>query len=214
MIREVFRCETGVLWDIAQLKKMAHLEFEDLWPGVRIPVPALERPIDVSEEGGEEEKDHHHHHHLPSFGDLHLPHHMHGHANGHANGHASADGSSSRGTSFSKGTILESLDDDDKALLDARRSAQKAVQTKKSKFPSLKLSLKSKSKSNSMDEELDAHEHIHGYRIYNDGEQELHDAQSPLFDQLKASPIWWILEFFPVKGKKQIEEDLWKEFYL
>ena len=64
------------------------------------------------------------------------------------------------------------------------------------------------------DAHIDGREHVHGMRVYDDNDPELHDAYSKLYDQLKISPVWWVLEFFPVKGKKHVMDDIWKEIYL
>lgn len=40
------------------------------------------------------------------------------------------------------------------------------------------------------------------------------DALSPSFDYLNLAKFWWILEFFPAKMKKQVEEHSWKDIYI
>lgn len=130
MIREVFRCNIGVLWDIESLQRVVGLEYQMLYPNVIISIPKLD---DDSI-------------------------------------HSTTDHSS-----MCTGTICTPRDGP---------------------------------------HSLDGHEHVRGDRVYYDDDPELKDALSELFDQLKISPIWWALEFLPMKGRKQIKEDLWKEHYL
>jgi hypothetical protein len=158
MVREVFRCQTGVLWDIAQLKKIAKLDAELLYPEVKIPLPRSEKSLSVPKYDTKGEKGEHQH----EIGDLHIQQHHHHRPGDHGHYH-NRDGSS--GTSFSTDSIFGDAD------------------------------------------ELDM-------RVYDDDEHELQDALSKLTDQLSRSPVWWILEFLPVKGKKQIQGATWKEQYL
>ena len=174
MVREVFRCNTGVLWDIAQLKKFTGLDADKLYPEVIIPLPFSERAAALSN-GTVELDDRHRHRFSLMDGLSSLVGHLHEHEHGRSSG--------GMRRSFSTGTIFENLDEENDN--------------------SLATSLP-----------LDGVEHVRGMRVYDDNDLELHDATSPLFDQLSISPIWWILEFLPVKGRKHIEEDIWKEHFL
>ena len=43
--------------------------------------------------------------------------------------------------------------------------------------------------------------------------EELHDAMSPVYDQLSIAPHWWALEFWPIKTRFQDKSDRWVESY-
>jgi hypothetical protein len=46
-------------------------------------------------------------------------------------------------------------------------------------------------------------------------EEELHDALSPVYDQLSLAPWWWLLELLPLKRRFQrSEDDTWDNEYL
>jgi len=169
MVREVFRCNTGILWDIAQLKKFTGLDADKLHPEVIIPLPYHERAAALS--NGSVDLDDKHKHRFSISNGL---------ANLYQNLRHEDGSSGGTSRSFSTGTIFEDLDE----IEDDTSSTHP-----------------------------DGVEHVRGMRVYDDDEMELRDATSRLFDQLAISPIWWILEFFPVKGRKQIQEDIWKEHY-
>jgi hypothetical protein len=182
MVREIFRCKIGVLWDIAQLKNIANLDVEMLYPEVVVPLPAPDTDktlMKMSKGNG--------HIIMPDDDE---PRNQHGrhHAHGHWLRHKYAQYSA-----FSTGTIFEGLDEDDETS---------------SAGPSIDHSV------DPNDAHISGRERVHGMRVYDDNDPELHDAYSKLYDQLKISPIWWILEFCPVKGRKHIQADLWKEHYL
>lgn len=44
-------------------------------------------------------------------------------------------------------------------------------------------------------------------------EEDLFDALSPIYDQLKLSKPWWILELLPIKQKMQRENGTWRKSY-
>lgn len=44
-------------------------------------------------------------------------------------------------------------------------------------------------------------------------ERELQDALSPVYDQLNLQRTWWILEFLPLKQKRQRSNDSWTGWY-
>jgi hypothetical protein len=41
-------------------------------------------------------------------------------------------------------------------------------------------------------------------------EEDSGDAIEPLHDQLKAAPIWWLLEIIPTKSRYQEPDGTWK----
>ena len=43
-------------------------------------------------------------------------------------------------------------------------------------------------------------------------EHELHDALSPVYDQLSLAPFWWVLELWPVKQRYQKSDDSWASY--
>jgi hypothetical protein len=46
--------------------------------------------------------------------------------------------------------------------------------------------------------------------------EELEDASSPIYDELKIVKAWWILEFLPMRFREQILRDghyIWKHFW-
>jgi hypothetical protein len=44
-------------------------------------------------------------------------------------------------------------------------------------------------------------------------EEELHDALSPVYDQLSLAPWWWLLELLPLKRRFQRSDDSWVNEY-
>jgi len=47
-----------------------------------------------------------------------------------------------------------------------------------------------------------------------ESEEDLADAISPIYDRLKLSPIWWILEILPLRHHVQDRKDLlWKPYW-
>lgn len=45
--------------------------------------------------------------------------------------------------------------------------------------------------------------------IMSEEEHELRDAMSPIYDQLSASPFWWLLELLPIKHRYQKGDTSW-----
>lgn len=44
-------------------------------------------------------------------------------------------------------------------------------------------------------------------------EEDLKDALSPVYDELKLLPVWWIPEFLPIKVRCQREDDSWNSYF-
>lgn len=44
-------------------------------------------------------------------------------------------------------------------------------------------------------------------------EEDLFDALSPIYDQLKLAKPWWVLELLPIKQKMQRENGTWRKSY-
>ncbi|KAF9269485.1 hypothetical protein L218DRAFT_850151 [Marasmius fiardii PR-910] len=44
-------------------------------------------------------------------------------------------------------------------------------------------------------------------------EEELRDSMAPVYDQLKQTPIWWILELIPMEFRYQREDNKWGSFF-
>ena len=44
-------------------------------------------------------------------------------------------------------------------------------------------------------------------------EEDLFDALSPIYDQLKLAKPWWVLEFLPMKHRMQKEDGTWGRSY-
>lgn len=44
-------------------------------------------------------------------------------------------------------------------------------------------------------------------------EEDLFDALSPIYDQLKLAKPWWVLEFLPIKQKTQRDNGTWRKAY-
>jgi len=185
MVREVFRCNIGVLWDIAKLKKIAGLDVEMLYPEVVVPIPRSNSMDSKDRIFGNE-----HGNVVHTNGDgNHHPSHRHQHHHRHLDWLLRQHNYSS----FTTGTILDTGDEEDDG---SSAESQPVPRT-----------------PNPKDAHISGRERVHGMRVYDDNDPELHDAYSKLFDQLAISPVWWVLEFCPVKGKKHIEEDIWKEHY-
>lgn len=210
MVRETFRCDTGILWDIAQVKRFTGLTPGMLFPEVIVPLPSTNDVL-VNGDGkmnGDADNHEHHKHWYDGHG-VHGNPFGHGHGHGHIRHH-------SRWNTVSTGTIFTVPDEDEDtgsgsgstvSPITERSKPEAKPQRSLSRRISTRFIRKGKEKL------LDGHEHVHGMRVYDDDDPELRDAYSKLFDQLSISPVWWVLEFFPVKGRKHVEEDLWKEHY-
>ena len=46
--------------------------------------------------------------------------------------------------------------------------------------------------------------------IFNEEEEDLADALSPINDQLSLSPVWWLLELLPMRQKCLEEDGRWE----
>jgi hypothetical protein len=69
--------------------------------------------------------------------------------------------------------------------------------------------LPSVSTSRTLGEDLDEGE----LDFVNEEEEDLADALSPIYDQLKLAPYWWILESFPQALRYQNDDDMWSRTF-
>lgn len=54
---------------------------------------------------------------------------------------------------------------------------------------------------------------IEGQSIGTEEEEELRDALSPMYDQLKLSKLWWILELIPLEFRQQMGNGKWVSWF-
>ena len=53
----------------------------------------------------------------------------------------------------------------------------------------------------------------HHHPFESEEEEDLFDALSPIYDQLKLAKPWWVLEFLPMKHRMQKEDGTWGRSY-
>ncbi|KAL0959660.1 hypothetical protein HGRIS_011362 [Hohenbuehelia grisea] len=57
----------------------------------------------------------------------------------------------------------------------------------------------------------DLDDHLPGHTMTEE-DHELHDALSPVYDQLALAPFWWALELFPIKQRYQKGDNSWDTY--
>lgn len=62
-------------------------------------------------------------------------------------------------------------------------------------------------------EDGDQDKSVKPHPFVSEEEEELFDALSPIYDQLKLAKPWWVLELLPIKQKMQRENGTWRKSY-
>ena len=190
MIRQCFLTNSGIQFEADKLREIAGIDPEMLYPIVTPRPPPLEIPHD-----------------LANLIEL---------------------------RNYAKsGKVGGEIEKGGKAIVKVMGAEQKAVQRANSveKVPSRSASLYGDGNEQSRDVDIESTasapasiydggedavgdgEKKHHHPFVSEEEEDLFDALSPIYDQLKLAKPWWVLEFLPMKHRMQKEDGTWGRSY-